>query len=433
MRICIVAEHASAKFGGEAILPVHYFRMLRSLRIETWLVVHARTRGELSELFPQEADRILYIPDLWIHKVLFRLSTYLPRRISEATLGLANQIITQFCQRSLVRKLIAEQHIDVVHQPIPVAPRFPSMLFGLGVPVVIGPLNGGMDYPRAFRRNESLFSRAAIAFARQFVNLANSLMPGKKFADVVLVANERTRKALPSGLHGKVIELVENGIDLAIWHDPASQDSIPSEVRSEGLPPRFVFIGRLVDWKALDIVLRALERVPTAELEVIGDGSMATAWKSLASELGIRDRVHFSGWLSQPECALRLQACVALVLPSLYECGGAVVLEAMAMGKPVIATNWGGPADYLNASCGMLIEPESYAGLVDGFAGAMQRLIGSPELSEAMGVSGRQRALQDFDWRRKIDLMLHIYRSVIEKSQVSLQSSADRVAPGAVQ
>jgi glycosyltransferase involved in cell wall biosynthesis len=431
MRICIVAEHASARFGGEAILPVHYFRLLRSLGVETWLVVHARTRSELSEIFPQEADRVLYVPDLWIHKVLFRLSTYLPRRISEATLGLANQIITQFCQRSLVRRLIAEQHIDVVHQPIPVAPRFPSMLFGLGVPVVIGPLNGGMDYPRAFRRNESMASRAAIAFARQFVNLANSLMPGKKLADVVLVANERTRKALPSGLRGKVIELVENGIDLGIWQDPVGQSSNASSIRPESLPPRFVFIGRLVDWKALDVVIRALERVPAAELEVIGDGSMASVWKALANELGIQKRVHFSGWLSQPECALRLQACVALVLPSLYECGGAVVLEAMAMSKPVIATNWGGPADYLNASCGVLIEPESYSGLVDGFANAMQKLIASPELAESMGAAGRRRAIQNFDWRGKIDQILGIYRSVTDKSQVSLQSSPDRVAPGA--
>lgn len=431
MRICIVAEHASAKFGGEAILPVHYFRQLRSRGIETWLVVHARTRGELGELFPQEADRIFYVPDLWIHKVLYRLSTYLPRRISEATLGLANQLITQFCQRSLVRKLVAEQQIEVIHQPIPVAPRFPSMLFGLGTPVVIGPMNGGMEYPWAFRRNESRISRIAIAAARQFVNIANSVLPGKKYADVVLVANERTRKALPAGLRGEVIELVENGIDLAVWQNASSQQPDEPEERGRGLVPRFVFIGRLVDWKALDIVIRALVRVPAAELEVIGDGSMAANWKALAGELGIQNRIHFSGWLSQQECARRLRACVALVLPSLYECGGAVVLEAMAMGRPVIATNWGGPADYLNASCGMLIEPESYSSLVEGFAAAMQRVIDSPERAAAMGAAGRERAIQDFDWRRKVDRVIGIYRSVIENSRVSHPSSRNRVAPGA--
>jgi len=144
MRICVVAEHASTRFGGEAILPVHYFRLLRSRGIESWLVAHTRTRGEVEELFAGDIDRLLFVPDLWIQKLCFRLGGYLPRRLAEATFGLFNQIVTQFCQRGIVRRLIRERGIDVVHQPIPVAPRFPSLLFGLGVPVVIGPLNGGM-------------------------------------------------------------------------------------------------------------------------------------------------------------------------------------------------------------------------------------------------------------------------------------------------
>ena len=414
MRICLVAEHASATFGGEAILPVHYFRLLRSLGIECWLVVHARTQDELATLFPGEQDRILYVPDLWIHKLLFRLSRYLPRRISEASLGLASQLITQYNQRAMVRRLIAEQQIDILHQPIPVAPRFPSMMFGMGIPVVIGPLNGGMEYPRAFRGNESMVSRVAIAAARQFVNLANTLIPGKRQADVVLVANGRTRDALPTGLSGNVIELVENGIDFGIWKDGANA--------SPGNPAntqRFIFIGRLVDWKALDVAIRALAKIPAGELEIIGDGPMAGAWKTLAEELGIQDRVHFAGWLPQQECAVRLRACVALVLPSLYECGGAVVLEAMAMGKPVIATNWGGPADYLNSSCGVLVEPASYPALVEGFTKAMQMLIDSPSQAQSMGAAGRERAVRDFDWQRKIEQVIGIYESLLKSKKVS--------------
>jgi len=414
MRICLVAEHASATFGGEAILPVHYFRLLRSLGIECWLVVHARTQDELATLFPGEQDRILYVPDLWIHKLLFRLSRYLPRRISEASLGLASQLITQYNQRAMVRRLIAEQQIDILHQPIPVAPRFPSMMFGMGIPVVIGPLNGGMEYPRAFRGNESMVSRVAIAAARQFVNLANTLIPGKRQADVVLVANGRTRDALPTGLSGNVIELVENGIDFGIWKDGANA--------SPGNPAntqRFIFIGRLVDWKALDVAIRALAKIPAGELEIIGDGPMAGAWKALAQELGIQDRVHFAGWLPQQECAVRLRACVALVLPSLYECGGAVVLEAMAMGKPVIATNWGGPADYLNSSCGILVEPVSYPALVEGFRKAMQALIDSPSRAQSMGAAGRERAVQDFDWHRKIEQVIGIYESLLKPTKIA--------------
>jgi glycosyltransferase involved in cell wall biosynthesis len=410
MRICIVAEHASTRFGGEAILPVHYFRLLRSRGVECWMVVHARTQTEVMELFPNESDRILFVPDRWIQKLFFYLSRFLPRRLSEATLGLLNQLITQFCQRAIVRGLIRDHHIDVIHQPIPVAPRFPSLLFGLGAPVVIGPLNGGMDYPPAFRRSESWMSRAALAIARLFANVGNTLLPGKKHASVVLVANERTRRSLPSGIRGRVIELVENGIDVGIWQ--SAQGATVNAV------PRFVFIGRLVNWKAVDVAIRALVNLPSAELDIIGDGPMLNAWQSLAAELELKDRVHFSGWLTQSECANRLLNSIALVLPSLYECGGAVVLEAMAMGKPVIATRWGGPADYLDSSCGVLVEPESYAGLVAGFAEAMRRLLDSPSLAQSMGAAGRERAVRDFDWQNKVDKMIGIYRSVAENSGV---------------
>jgi glycosyltransferase involved in cell wall biosynthesis len=410
MRICIVAENASTRFGGEAILPVHYFRLLRSRGIECWMVVHARTQSEAMELFPNDIDRILFVPDLRIQKLFFFLSRYLPRRLSEATLGLLTQLITQFCQRTIVRRLIRDHQIDVIHQPIPVAPRFPSMLFGLSAPVVIGPLNGGMDYPPAFRRSETWISRAALAIARLLANAGNTLLPGKKHASIVLVANERTRRSLPSGIRGKVIEFVENGIDVGIWQ--SAQGATVNAV------PRFVFIGRLVDWKAVDVAIRALQSVSSAELDIIGDGPTQDAWRSLAAELGMKDRVHFSGWLTQSECANHLLNSVALVLPSLYECGGAVVLEAMAMGKPVIATRWGGPADYLDASCGVLVEPESYAGLVAGFAKAMQRLLDSPSLASSMGAAGRERVARDFDWQHKIDKMIGIYRSVAENLDV---------------
>ena len=423
MRICIVAENASTHFGGEAILPVHYFRLLRSRGIECWMVVHSRTESDAKELFPDDIDRIRFVPDLWIHKLLFHLSRYLPRRLSESTLGLVNQLITQWCQRSIVRGLIREHRIDTVHQPIPVAPRFPSAMFGLGVPVVIGPLNGGMEYPPAFRRSESWMSRTALAFARLFANIGNTLLPGKKHANVVLVANERTRRALPSGIRGQVIELAENGIDIEVWQ--GAGPTLASAV------PRFVFIGRLVDWKAVDVAIRALQLVSAAELEIIGDGPMLETWRALAVELGITDRVRFAGWLAQSECANRLMSSVALVLPSLYECGGAVVLEAMAMGKPVIATRWGGPADYLDASCGVLVEPESYPNLVAGFAEAMRRFLESPELAMTMGAAGRERAIRDFDWQQKIDQVIGIFRSVAENSDASHELKTTAVSPAA--
>jgi len=292
----------------------------------------------------------------------------------------------------------------VVHQPIPVSPKFPSLMAGLGAPLVVGPMNGGMDYPAAFRGAEAWWSRGVIALGRSFSDVVNAVLSGKRDADVVLVANERTRAALPSGLRGRVLEVVENGVDLEQW--PAGAGDRVHE-------PRFLFIGRLVDWKALDVAIEALGAVPGATLDVIGDGPMFEAWRGLATGLGLTERVRFHGWLTQEQCAEWLAGACALVLPSIYECGGAVVLEAMAMGKPVIATAWGGPADYLDESCGVLIPPTSREAMVSGFAGAMRLLANDAEACARLGEAGRIRVLEQFDWEKKVDGMMEIYRSVL--------------------
>ncbi|MFL6428315.1 MAG: glycosyltransferase family 4 protein [Acidobacteriaceae bacterium] len=408
MRICIVADNASARFGGEAILPLHYFRLLRQRGIEVWLVAHDRVRAELEALLPEERDRMRFVSDTAIHRLLFRLSGLLPRRIAESTLGLVMLMYTQWTERGVVRRLIREHGIDVMHQPAPVAPSYPSMFFGLGPPLIVGPMNGGMDYPPAFRSADSLLSRIFVALARPLTAIVNRLLPGKRNAAVLLVANQRTAAALPAGYRGRVIELVENGVDLETWRAA----SAPHQPTAN----RFVFMGRLVDWKALPIIFEAMTRVPRATLEVIGEGGMRQAWQQEAERMGLGSRVHFRGWQSQQECAQALAAATALVLPSLYECGGAVVLEAMAMGRPVIATAWGGPADCLDPETGFLIPPTSRDAMISGFADAMQRLIDDPELAARMGAAAQAKLLAHFTWQMKIDRILDIYKSVIRSA-----------------
>ena len=141
----------------------------------------------------------------------------------------------------------------------------------------------------------------------------------------MLVANDRTRRALRAGVHGAIENLVENGIDLSLWSPPRGE-------RASG-PVRFIYIGRLIDWKGVDLLLEAFARMdPAADatLTVVGDGPIRQQLENQASDLIVKGTVQFAGWLSQPECATRLQEADVLVLPSVYECGGAVVLEAMA-------------------------------------------------------------------------------------------------------
>jgi glycosyltransferase involved in cell wall biosynthesis len=424
LRVLIVAEHASARFGGEAALPLHYFRVLHRRGIPVWLLTHARTRAELSVLYPGD-DRILYVEDTRFHRAMWRLGQMLPDQISYFTTGFLSRLSTQLAQRRLARRLVREHRITVVHQPMPVSPREPSVLFGFGVPVVIGPMNGGMDYPPAFRRKRGAAERALLSWARASASAINRLMPGKRRAAALLVANRRTRDALPAGVTPNVIEMVENGVDLALWQPPAAQQPSASDgaaANDAGGAVSFVFMGRLVGWKAVDLLLNAFavaRRQASMHLLILGDGDERRALEQLAAELGIvgdpaatAGTVHFAGWLAQRDCAARLRSADCLVLPSLLECGGAVVLEAMSMGKPVIATAWGGPLDYLDPSCGMLVAPDSPTAIIEGLAQAMIEIAQSPSKRRLMGERGLAKVRREFDWELKVDRMLQVYRGV---------------------
>lgn len=419
LRVLIVAEHASAAFGGEAALPLHYFRVLRRSVHDAWLVVHARTRPELSALFPGDS-RIHYVEDTAFHRFLSRISEGMPARVSGATAGFAGRISTQIAQRRIVRRLIAEERIDVVHQPMPVSPREPSLMFGVDAPVVIGPLNGDMNFPPAFSRYDSRGVATFLRAGRAVSGLLNRLLPGKLRCTVLAVANERTRRALPKGRRGRVVELVENGVDLALWSDGQAADE-PTDAG----PVRFIFLGRLIDLKAVDLLIEAFRQVAgqaPMSLTIVGDGPERPRLEALAREgdaLALNEaeagKVYFAGWQPQARCAEMLQRSSALVLPSLRECGGAVVLEAMASSRPVIATDWGGPADYVDASCGILVKPSSRDEFVAGLSAALLALARSHALRVELGRAGRRKAVEQYDWDRKVERMLAIYREAITK------------------
>lgn len=407
-RVVIVADHASLRFGGEASLPVHHFAGLRRRGIEAWLVVHERTRDELAEVLPGDLDRIHFLPDTRLNRLCWRIGRLVPAQLSYFTLGYLGRLATQIAARRAARALVRRHGATVVHQPIPVSPREPSLLYDMGAPVVIGPMNGNMSYPPAFRgaRPGRRLVGALTGLGRLLSVPLHGVMPGKRRAALLLVANDRTRQALPRGLAGEIRELAENGVDLGLWRAPGPR-------RGEGAA-RFVFMGRLVELKAVDVLLEALARMrdTTARLEIIGDGPKRTDLAQLSRRLGLADRVSFAGWQTQAACAARLAAADALVLPSIHECGGAVVLEAMAMARPVVATDWGGPADYLDPGCGILVPPTSREALAAGFAAAMDRLAADPELRARLGRAGREKVERSYSWAGKIDIMLGLYREV---------------------
>lgn len=417
LKVAIVASHCSLRLGGEPALAFHIFHGLRGRGIAAHLVTHARCERELRAAFPGDHERLHFVADTRLDRTLNGIGRLLPPRVDLWTLNVVEQAGTQLRLRGVLERLVRAGEVNVVHQPHPVSPRFPSWMHDLGVPVVIGPMNGGMEYPPALVSREGALERLITRMGRRASELANQLVPGKRRAAALLVANERTRAALPGGLCPRVVELPENAVDETLWR--------PRRRANPARPGPFAFVGRLVDWKAVDLLLEAFAavraRAPEARLLVIGEGPERPALERLARELELLPgAASFTGWQSQPACARLLARSQALVLPSLFECGGAVVLEAMAMGLPVIATRWGGPRDYVDASCGILIPPTSRGELVHGFAQAMLHLHRDPALRARMGAAGRARVAERFTWARKIEAFLTVYREALGEPASSL-------------
>ena len=396
LRILIVAEHASAKFGGEAILPLSYFRFLREAGVEVWMLVHARTRDELNAVLGSEASRVFYIEDNLLNIACHKLGQLWPTRIADFTFGMFSQLHNQLRLRRIAKQLVASLGVDIVHQPIPVSPKVPSFMHGLGAPVVIGPMNGGMDYPPAYQKSGSI-EEIIISVLRSVANIVNRVIPGKMRAACLLIANDRTASALPDCVKSvPTTTLVENGVDLRLFEGTDGQTALVTTGAN------IIYVGRLVDVKRVDLLIDAcilLRGLEDMKLHIVGDGPLRARLGAQAAPLG--DKVVFHGRLPQDEVATLMARSTVLVLPSMRECGGAVVLEAMASGCPVIATAWGGPLDYLTEECGILIAPSTPNQFVADLANAISKLIRSPELAKKYAEAAKRRVARHFDWRHR--------------------------------
>lgn len=407
-KILIVASNASARFGGEAILPLHYFRLLSKRSHPVKMITHHRTREELLSLQDIDHSNLYFVPDTRWHKITWHIFKNFPERIRDLIGGTILTWLDELYQARLVRQLVDQGHVDLIHQPTPVSPLIPSGLHKFGVPLVIGPMNGGMNYPEDYKDYEGGGTRTVVSLGRRLALVLNRLRPGKHRAATLLVANERTWKALPDPHLPQIQTLVENGIDFELWK-PRSR-TIGGSTKGD---LRLIYMGRFIKLKAIDITLQALalarRQNRNITLDLLGDGEERSHLERLTSELGLADHVTFHGFQPQSACADIMSKGDALVLNSLRECGGAVILEAMATGLPVVGTAWGGPLDYITTESGILVNPTPRVGFAERLAEAFIYLADNPEVRAAMGEAGKHIAETEYNWERKIDAIQEVY------------------------
>jgi glycosyltransferase involved in cell wall biosynthesis len=176
--------------------------------------------------------------------------------------------------------------------------------------------------------------------------------------------------------------------------------------------PIVLFVGRLVPYKGVDVLIEAMRDVPAVAL-VVGDGPERRALEQKAKALQLEDRIVFLGEVDGDELSALYDACELLVLPSVtrQEAFGVVQIEAMACGKPVISTALGTGVAWVNQhrETGLVVPPRDASAL----RGAIGELLSDSSLRDTMGAAGARRARSTFAVDRMIDLTLDVYRSVV--------------------
>ncbi|MYD09480.1 MAG: glycosyltransferase family 4 protein [Chloroflexi bacterium] len=212
------------------------------------------------------------------------------------------------------------------------------------------------------------------------------------------------------------ITVVHYGIDFE-WLGDDEIDAVRRQLRSDlGLESDALLLGmvcRLVEQKGIPYALEAMRRLraqfPRAHLIIAGDGEMADELRRLASALGIADRTHWLGW--RGDAADLMAAFDLLLVPSLWEGFGLVLLEAMARRVPVIASRVGAISEVIvHGETGILVEPRD----VPALAGAMARLLDDRALRKYMGLLGAARLEERFSIARMVAGTIAVYERVLE-------------------
>lgn len=226
-----------------------------------------------------------------------------------------------------------------------------------------------------------------------------------------VVVPSRAHLALSQELEGfeNKLEVIPFGIDETRWAD------IPR--RPLDAPAKAIFIGRLVKFKGVDVLLRALERVPDLRLDIVGGGPEAPRLKTLAQALALADRVRFFGEYPDDDLPRRMAEADFLVLPSVTidEMFGLVVLEAMAASRPVITTAvpTGVREVNLPGETGLEVPVHDVRSLAE----ALDSLSRDPFRREKMGEAGRARVEKYFTRQLMTERHLALYERVVAYNQ----------------
>jgi glycosyltransferase involved in cell wall biosynthesis len=411
IRVLILADDCNPEWPS---LPIVGYKAACAIAEHTDAVVvtHVRNRANIEKTGVGRA-RVRYIDNEYIARPLSKISNVLRRGTETAwTMAVAlrypSYLAFEWEVWKSTRNELRSGRFDVVHRITPMSPTLPSpMAKWSPVPFVLGPLNGGLKWPSAFRA-ERAREREWLSYVRGAYKAFPYRSSTYAKSAAVLAAFQHTKDDLPQGVQRQLIDFPEVGIDPDVFQQFAERP-----VRRQ---KTILFVGRLVPYKLPQLLVRAFADCPAVRqhrLIVVGEGPERVAMERLILSRGLNDRVELLGWKTQMEIATLMREADIFAFPSIRELGAGVVVEAMACGLACVVVDYGGPGTLIDADRGIKVPLGSEEQLAHSFGGALERLLSDDDAIRRLGAAAREHAMRFYSWDAKARKMLAVYEWVL--------------------
>lgn len=307
-----------------------------------------------------------------------------------------------------LRKLLKRMSgIDIVHTHSSKAGVLGRMagLWAGGLPLVHTP----HTFAFAFKGHFHPAKRALFMHIERFL--------GKRTSRMINVSDSEREEALGYRIIPvERISVVENGIDPDFFEQAKAPELKDRVFQNPDLSPRLGTVGLLNAAKGHDVLLEAFarlrERFPSAGLVMVGEGALRASLERRIDRLGLADRVVLAGYRNDVPRVLK--ELDLFVFPSLWEGMPYVVLEAMASGLPVVATDVNGSRDLVvPGETGTIVPPSD----VDALDDACADILDDPRKAKTMANNARERVRAHYTLDVMLDKIEAVYRKVLEERQ----------------
>jgi len=299
-----------------------------------------------------------------------------------------------------LKRVLRERKYDLIHVHWP----FPHGLFGwfagrwAGAPVV--------------SQFHGVELRWVTRKLRPFVPFLRAVLRGSR---LVIANSSDTRAEIERLGTGCRVEVVPYGSPVP---DPGGTPLPPED---SARPRRLLFVGRLVERKGVEYLIRALpllEGLPwTVRLDIVGSGPLEGALRDLVRELGLESRVNLAGRVPNEGLKDYYSACDCFVLPAIIDSRGdteglgVVLIEALTFRRPVVASGLGGIVDVIKHERTGLLVPEKDP---QALAAAISRVLTDRTLARTLGEQGNAFVREYFNWDRILDRTVELYREAVQ-------------------